>query len=178
MKLPSLELNLARPHRKWRTDGLATLALVGAAALAGAWFIEGDMARLRAANAQLDEAQARARAARPTAARANPAEERAQRALANLQRDLDTPWEHLLRSLEGGLNRDVAVLGVEPTASKRAVRLQLEARNRQSMLGFLESLQAEGRLADVMLLMHQPVPPEAGGRGVRFQVQASWSGTP
>lgn len=177
MRLPPLDLNLAPARRRWSGSTLAVVALAAAAALGSVLYFEQDMARLREANAALDAAQLQARAARP-ATRPSPAEERAQRALAQLQRDLDTPWEHLLSSLEGGLSRDVAVLGVEPTASKRTVRLQLEARNRQAMLGFLDALQVEGRLADVMLLMHQPVPPEAGGRGVRFQVQASWSPTP
>ena len=177
MSLPTLDLNLAPSRRRWPVSTIVACALAVLAALGAVRYVEEDMARLREANAALDAAQQQARSARPTT-RPSPAEERARRALANLQRDLDTPWDHLLRSLEGGLSRDVAVLGVEPTASKRAVRLQLEARSRQAMLGFLEALQAEGRLSEVMLLMHQPVPPEAGGRGVRFQVQASWGVAP
>lgn len=177
MKLPPLDLNLAPPRRRWPASTLATFALAVLAAAGAVRYVEDDMARLREANAALDAAQAQARSARAPA-RLSPAEERARRALAHLQRDLDTPWDHLLRSLEGGLSRDVAVLGVEPTASRRAVRLQLEARSRQAMLAFLEALQGEGRLSEVVLLMHQPVPPEAGGRGVRFQVQASWGATP
>lgn len=177
MKLPPLELNLAPPRRRWPLPTLAAVALALLAAVGAVRYVEEDLARLREADAALDSARSQARTATPTA-RLSPAEERARRALANLQRDLDTPWDHLLRSLEGGLSRDVAVLGVEPTASKRAVRLLLEARSRQAMLGFLEALQAEGRLSEVMLLMHQPVPPEAGGRGVRFQVQASWGVAP
>jgi len=177
MKLPPMDLNLAPRRRRWPASTLLTFALALLAAGGVVQYVEQDMARLREANAALDTAQQQVRAARPPA-RQSPAEERARRALANLQRDLETPWDHLLRSLEGGLSRDVAVLGVEPTASKRAVRLQLEARSRHAMLGFLEALQAEGRLSEVMLLTHQPVPPEAGGRGVRFQVQASWNLAP
>lgn len=177
MKLPPMDLNLAPPRRRWRASTLFTFVLVVTTALGVFLYVEEDMTRLREANEALDSAERQMRAARP-ATRPSPAEERARRALAHLQRDLDTPWDHLLRSLEGGLSRDVAVLGVEPTASKRAVRLQLEARSRHAMLGFLDALQAEGRLSEVTLLMHQPVPPEAGGRGVRFHVQASWSNTP
>ncbi|MBL8288690.1 MAG: hypothetical protein JNL85_11965 [Rubrivivax sp.] len=177
MRLPPIDLDLAPPRRRWPVASLAAVALALLAAVGAVRYVEEDMVRLREANAALDSAQARARAAKPPQ-RVEPAEERARRALANLRRDLDTPWDHLLRSLEGGLSRDVAVLGVEPTASKRAVRLQLEARSRQAMLGFLEALQAEGRLSEVLLLMHQPVPAEAGGRGVRFQVQASWGAAP
>jgi hypothetical protein len=175
VSLPRIELDLARPPRRWPASTLV-LGLSGLlVALSAVLFIERDQARLRAADAGYEAARAQARAGSRSAPRPAAQEARAQRALEALQRELGTPWSRLLQALEASHGPDVALLNVEPDAARRALRLQLEARNRHAMLAYLEALQHDGRLADVVLLMHQQLS-EPGQRGVRFQVQASWRG--
>jgi Tfp pilus assembly protein PilN len=68
----------------------------------------------------------------------------------------------------------VALLAVEPSAARRSVRLSAEARDAQAMLAWLQALQRDARLAQVLLVSHQ-VQTQTPGTPVRFQIQASWA---
>ncbi len=90
-----------------------------------------------------------------------------------VSRDLLTPWASLLNSLASASTPDVALLSVEPSVSRRALRLTLEARDPHAMLAYVSALQHEPRLNSVLLVSHQ-LQAQAPGTPIRFQVQANW----
>lgn len=179
MNAPPLRLDLAlRPHRppavgRW-------LLLVGVVLLAASvvWVDAG--ARLvDAAQGELDRELEWAGRHRQAGQKkpADPRALRAERAARAMQADLALPWNHLLAALEAAQRDDVALLVVEPNAAERRVRLQLQARSVDAMLAYLEGLQADGRLADV-LLQTQQRGGDNSESAVRFQVGASWGSKP
>lgn len=180
MRLPRLNLDMASPPRRTTPLGRALLLAGGLAIVAAAVLAERGSARITAATRELDQRldqvqSARRRTGKPVAA--TPQQLKLRGATQAMAIDLSTPWEQLLSALEAGQNRDVALLVIEPVAAQRTVRLQLESRTTDAMLDYLQSLQSDSRLADVVLQMHQP-GPEGPARGIRFQVKASWGGQP
>jgi hypothetical protein len=97
------------------------------------------------------------------------------KALRQVTQKLTTPWSDLLQSLESAPNRAVALLSVEPSASRRSVRLTAEARTLPDMVAYLGALQHDARLTSVVLVSHQ-VQSQMPGAPVRFQIQAGWGG--
>lgn len=90
---------------------------------------------------------------------------------------LVTPWADLLDTLESARIESVALLSVEPSVSKRSVRLTAEARNWQDMLTYVGTLQRDPRLSSVVLVSHE-VQLKSPGTPVRFQIQAGWGALP
>lgn len=99
------------------------------------------------------------------------------RAIRQVAQKLVTPWSDLLQSLESTPSRAVALLAVEPSASKRTLRLTAEARTLPDMLAYLGALQRDARLSSVVLVSHQ-IQTQVPGSPVRFQIQAHWGGEP
>jgi Tfp pilus assembly protein PilN len=97
------------------------------------------------------------------------------KALRQVAQKLVTPWSGLLESLESAPNQAVALLSVEPSASRRSVRLTAEARTLPDMVAYLGALQRDSRLSSVVLISHQ-VQSQMPGAPVRFQIQAGWGG--
>ncbi|MDH5540193.1 MAG: hypothetical protein OEY03_12385 [Rhizobacter sp.] len=97
------------------------------------------------------------------------------RAVRQVAQKLVTPWSGLLESLESTPSQSVALLSVEPSVSKRNLRLTAEARTLPDMLAYLGALQKDDRLSSVILLSHQ-VQAQVPGTPVRFQIQAGWGG--
>ena len=97
---------------------------------------------------------------------------RAAKAAATVARDLRMPWAELLSSLESVQARDVALLGVEPSASRHLVRITAEAKNLDAMLNYVDGLRGPA-FPEVTLTSHQ-FEPQTPGDPVRFVVQARW----
>jgi hypothetical protein len=72
---------------------------------------------------------------------------------------------------------NVALLAVEPSAAKRSLSLTAEAANSAQMLNYIQALQGDNHLSDVILVSHQ-VQLQAPGAPIRFQVRANWGETP
>ena len=120
------------------------------------------------------KARAPVAAARPT--RQDPRElERAQ-FVRRTAHNMATPWAELLAALEA-TPPTVALLAVEPSASKRSVTLTAEAASATQMLAYLHTLQADSRLHEVMLVSHQ-LQTQAPGTPLRFQLEGQWGDTP
>jgi len=90
---------------------------------------------------------------------------------------LVTPWGDLLDTLESARTESVALLSMEPSVSKRSIRLTAEARDTKEMLVYLATLQRDPRLSAVVLVSHQ-VQVQSPGTPVRFQIQAGWGTLP
>ncbi len=179
MSGPSLRLDLAqRRHRSPPAGRWLLLAGVAALAAAVVW-VDAAARHVASAQAELDqqlEWSGRSRRAAPSKP-ADPRALRAERAANAMQADLSLPWERMLGALESVQRDDVALLVVEPNAAERRVRLQLEAREVAAMLAYLDALQADGRLTDVML-QNQQWGGKDSQTAVRFQVSATWGKRP
>lgn len=108
--------------------------------------------------------------------RADPAELSRVQFVRQTSRSLMTPWADLLAALETA-PANVALLSVEPSATKRSISLTAEAASPADMLNYLQALQSDNRLVGALLTSHQ-VQIQAPGTPVRFQIQANWGGTP
>ena len=58
-----------------------------------------------------------------------------------------------------------------------AITLTAEAASASEMLNYLDALQIDARLANVVLVSHA-VQVQTPGSPLRFQLRASWGGTP
>jgi len=96
------------------------------------------------------------------------------KAANQVARELQVPWAELLAALEAVPNPEVALLGVEPSAQRKVVRITAEAKNSVAMLDYLEALQAR-KFSDVWLASHA-IQTQTPGTPVRFVVQLKWSG--
>jgi len=95
------------------------------------------------------------------------------RFIRQVSQSLMTPWADLLESLESVPAPSVAVLSIEPSVSKRSIRITAEARTPQDMVAYLGALARDPRLSSVVLASHQ-VQVQAPGTPIRFQVRAAW----
>jgi Tfp pilus assembly protein PilN len=91
-------------------------------------------------------------------------------------RSLNTPWADLLDGLEKAPN-NVALLVVEPSASKRSLSITAEAANPTQMLDYMAAMQGNGRFTNVALVSHQ-LQAQAPGSPLRFQLRANWGDAP
>jgi hypothetical protein len=91
-------------------------------------------------------------------------------------RNLAAPWADLLTALET-VPSNVALLSIEPSGTKRSLSLTAEAAGPTEMLSYLQLLQEDKRLANVMLISHQ-VQLQMPGTPTRFKVRANWGESP
>jgi hypothetical protein len=91
-------------------------------------------------------------------------------------RNLSAPWADLLTALEA-VPSNVALLSIEPSGTKRSLSLTAEAAGSTEMLSYLQLLQEDKRLANVMLISHQ-VQLQMPGTPTRFKVLANWGESP
>ena len=90
--------------------------------------------------------------------------------------NMATPWSDLLAALEATPST-VALLSVEPSASKRSVTLTAEAASPAQMLAYLHTLQDDSRLHGVVLVSHQ-LQTQSPGTPLRFQLEGQWGDAP
>lgn len=86
---------------------------------------------------------------------------------------LAAPWAGLLALLDEHNDADVALLRVEPNARSGQVKLVAEARDANSMVAFLASLESDRRLTQVTLL-NQQLQRQTPGEPLRFTVSGLW----
>jgi hypothetical protein len=86
---------------------------------------------------------------------------------------LSLNWEPLFNAVEGATKPKVALLTLEPDASRGSVRLNLEAKDKQAMMEYLAGLAAQPGLANVSL-MNEATQLENPQQPVRFSVGATW----
>jgi Tfp pilus assembly protein PilN len=165
-----LDFVRARRHR-----ALLGPVLLGVALLSGAvlllWFaaLKGaaeDSARREAAMARRDTAAQRA-----APALLNPEEEKR---IAAALRQLVTPWEALLASVEQAASEDVAVLALEQDAAQSSLKLLAEARNPAAMLEYLRRIEASKALRAATLDNHK-IELQQPGQPVRFSITARYA---
>lgn len=160
--------------RPWPWGGMA-LALVAAAALllaaASSWRVE---------QANRDETallnQRAARLVPPPPRKLTEAERLRVSQVQSVAAELRAPWSDLLASFEEHGGADVALLKLEPDARAGVVRVAGQARNTKALFEYVQALEADPRLTQVLLTAHQ-AERDTPGQPLRFTVQASWRKT-
>ena len=117
-------------------------------------------------------------AVRKVSTRGEPISQETQRELDGARRllqELVLPWDTLFRSVEASVDKDTALLAIEPDADKRAVRITGEARNYRAVLDFVLRLEKTPGLSRIHLLNHQ-IREEVAERPFMFTMTASWGG--
>lgn len=167
-KLARLELDFS-PARRNAPMGWLLLAVgLIAASLAGVQFRSAHAERLTQAN-DLYAVSGHHAAVDSNAPAPDP---RATKAAAGVARDLQVPWAEMLGALEAVQARDVALLGVEPSAMRHNIRITAEAKSLDAMLNYVDALRSDA-FPEVTLASHQ-IEVQTPGTPVRFIVQARW----
>lgn len=86
---------------------------------------------------------------------------------------LTLPWDQLFLAVEAATPSNVALLGVEPNAQKRSVRLTGEGKDIHAVLAYVRQLEEQPVLRDVYLLDHG-TPDADPQRPARFVIEAIW----
>ncbi len=161
--------------RAQRHRALLGPVLLGAALLAGAvlllWFAALKSAAERGADREAAMARRDMAAQRAAPALLNPEEEKR---IAATLRQLVTPWEALLASVEQAASEDVAVLALEQDATQSSLKLLAEARNPAAMLEYLRRIEAGGTLRAATLDTHK-IDLQQPGQPVRFSITARYA---
>jgi Tfp pilus assembly protein PilN len=126
-------------------------------------------ADLAAAQGRLDQHVPRA-AAEPA-----PSPERKKEiAAANtVIRQLSLPWHEMFDAFELAANDEIALLGIEPDARKRLVKVTAESKSADAMLDYVKRLQDSGLLDDVFLQKHE-LQTKDQQKPLRFVVTSAW----
>lgn len=180
MKAQRLQLDFGTGARRVSRAGLAVLLVAVVALAAGGVEFASALAthsRLADTLAAVESRRDAVAAGPSRTAAPDPKELATVRAVRQVSQSLMTPWGDLLESLESVPVQSVAVLSIEPSVSKRSIRITAEARSAQDMLAYLGALQREPRLSAVVLASHQ-VQTQAPGAPLRFQVRATWKAAP
>lgn len=128
---------------------------------------------LSATEARLAQAQRSAPAPRAAGRIDDKEMQQAVRAASAVAQELSRPWDALFRALENAKTEDVALLAIEPDATKGMVRITGEARQRQAMLDYIARLDKEAVLQDVFLVEHQ-IQQQVAEKPIRFSLAALW----
>jgi Tfp pilus assembly protein PilN len=87
---------------------------------------------------------------------------------------LTLPWTELFNALESANSSNIALLGLEPDARKRFVRVSGEAKNSTALFAYIRLLQANKTMTSVYL-KHQQVQEQNPEKPIRFTLDASWT---
>ena len=87
---------------------------------------------------------------------------------------LSLPWSELFNALEEANSSNIALLGIEPDAGKRLVRVSGEAKNSAALFAYIRVLQANKAMTSVYL-KHQQVQERNPEKPIRFTLDASWT---
>jgi hypothetical protein len=127
--------------------GVAVLALVGLQA-------QESQAQLIAQRDGLRTVQAQSPAARALAT-LSPEERRRRQQMEVIANYLAAPWEGLLSAFESRAKGKVVVRKLEPDAATGMVRMVGETQSLKSMMDYVQGLESDKRLHDVVLLKHE-----------------------
>ena len=88
-------------------------------------------------------------------------------------RDLSTPWDQLLSSLEQIDISDIALLSLEPSVKKQQVKFGGQAKNMQATLNYVKQLESLPILSQVYLQNHN-IDQVDPFKPVSFTIVAQW----
>ncbi len=83
------------------------------------------------------------------------------------------PWNKLLQAIEGADNKDIALLNLVPNTKSQQVILSGEGKNLQTVLSYVNQLQAQPMLEKVYLQKHT-VDTSNISKPVKFTIFTQW----
>lgn len=170
----SLELDFLRDERApWLGAALLAAGVIAALGAAGEYVaLEKQLARAEAAVRESDRAARKKPVLSGIKADPQKVALEFQQARAVMLR-LRLPWQDLFAALESARSPNVALLSIESENDKRRVKLTGEAKDLESMVGYLAALRQRSALADVYIESHE-LQLKDPQRPVRFVLTASW----
>jgi Tfp pilus assembly protein PilN len=90
-----------------------------------------------------------------------------------LARHLAAPWPELLHVFESRANAGVVLLSLRPDAGDQHLELAGRAGSVQALGAYLEALEQEPLLHDVLLTRHEVVADDPA-RSLEFSITAKW----
>jgi hypothetical protein len=87
---------------------------------------------------------------------------------------LTVPWGALMQQVEMADMKDVTLLSFEPSSKKKQILLTGEAKNLQSILGYVQKLEAQPMLEKVYLQKHN-IDLADVSKPVKFTIYAGWN---
>lgn len=97
----------------------------------------------------------------------------AEQAAAAVDQDIKRPWEALFSAIEAARSDDVALLALSPDPSRGVVRISGEARSREAILTYMESL-GEGKVLGNVVLVEDQLQQQDPEKPFRFMLSADW----
>lgn len=89
---------------------------------------------------------------------------------------LNLPWRELLDALETATPKTIALLSLEPDATRRQLKCVAEAKDSDAMIHYMEQLRNSTFFDSAVLLRHE-VMEQDPNKPLRFQFEAHWSET-
>jgi hypothetical protein len=93
--------------------------------------------------------------------------------ISTIVESLVTPWQPLLLAIEQADMPDIALLSIDPSIKKQQVTLVGEAKNLQTVLRYIEQLEAQDVLQEVYLQKHMVEETDVS-KPVTFNAVAKW----
>ena len=175
--MQTLDINWAARPRRLTPMGLL---LAAAGLLCVAWvtldYLELDAQRssLLARQARLDRAE---KGGKRVAQAAAPLKREDALSAAQIDAQLQLPWDALLHALEQRSSKNVALMGLDAQAGARSLHLVAEARNMADALAYVRQLRQAPQLQKIYLSGQEE--KQAGTQKLlRFALDASWSDAP
>jgi hypothetical protein len=148
--------------------GVAVLAYVGLQAQESQALLQSQREGLRTLMAQSPAARANAAL--------SPDERRKRAQMETVANYLAAPWEGLLGAFESRARGKVVMRKLEPDAATGVVRMVGETQSLKSMMDYVQALEGDQRLREVVLLKHERSQEVAAGAvaPIEFTVVAAW----
>lgn len=175
-RLRRMQLDFASTETGASWPGIAVLLLGVAACGFTAALLQQELERAARAQAELGVLGVQRRAEDRDLRSARQQGDTVMRANA-VAHELARRWDRVFLAIEAAAAPDVALLGIEPDARKRLVRISAEAKGKNEMLDYVARLQAAQPLQRILLDQHE-VLSQAPEKPVRFVVSAEWETLP
>jgi Tfp pilus assembly protein PilN len=94
-------------------------------------------------------------------------------ALSTAIQKLNLPWRDLLDTVERSTPKNIALLSLEPDASKNTLVVVAESANAEAMLDYVSQLKGQELFLEVRLVMHE-ISKQDPFTPYRFQIEARW----
>ncbi|WP_427308972.1 hypothetical protein [Cupriavidus sp. H39] len=89
-------------------------------------------------------------------------------------RQLNLPWQRLLRNIEEATPKEIALLALEPDAKRASLKGTAEAPTADGMLAYITQLKTQGGFDNAQLTRHE-INEQDPMKPFRFQFEAYWS---
>lgn len=172
MRLPVLTLDFKQTSRRWSWGGVLLLAI---GALWAGQVIQTEY-RLNTQIAEFEmrlSSLARRANIKPEQPLDSPALQLAIKQANDILTQLALPWNTLFQTLESNSEKDIALLSIQPDATKHLVRISGEARDLAALLAYINQLEHSRALDHVYLTSHE-VRADDAQKPIDFALTAHW----